>query len=355
MSRERELKILSVQSGIEQEAGELCRLCARNIEGETLSIFQDNFHESLEEFLGVSIGRKDLWPKSVCQKCVLRATESIKFVRSVRESEKLFTGIYGANGSVVEFVVTDVAGGVQQDFEDSDGVEIIEDQEILEDGEVIDDSEDGFAQRRLSVDCGEVQCTQYVAQEEREETLPAVLVPRRRYKTDEDFRRAEAFYALSCTYCLVAFERLKELRAHYREMHQQEGFVLCCGKKLFRLTYMLDHMEYHSNQEAFKCDQCGKCLDSQLHLKTHQQQAHPRIYSHRKKVIERLSEANKLNRFDCSHCGKEFDYKVSLEKHVQQLHQGGIRCVCRICRKQFKCRISYQRHMRNHEENGQII
>ncbi|XP_055690899.1 zinc finger protein 287-like [Lutzomyia longipalpis] len=346
---------------------DFCRLCAKNIKGEeSISIFDDNLHESLDELLGIGVGVSDVWPKRVCPKCIRKATKSIKFVRGVRKSEALFKRLFGANGPVVEFVVKEVSGGVEMDFNsDSDDVEVISDDEafpedgvmIKEEGEAPDDTDDSIPYLKASDPIPEAYLEmEYTAeqpyiepQNEDEDALPAVLAPRRRYKTDADFRRVEAYYTLNCMYCLIHFTRLKELRAHYREMHHQEGFVLCCGKKLFRLTYMLDHMEYHANPEAFKCDQCGKCTDSQLHLRTHQQQAHPGIYSRRKKVIERLSEATKLNRFPCEYCGREFDYKCAMERHVAQIHQGGIYETCSVCCKQFKCRISYQRHMRLHE------
>lgn len=280
----------------------------------------------------------------------------------------MFKGLFGANGPVVEFVVKEVTGGVQMDS-DSDEVEVISDDEaFLDDGVLVkeegeapseDDNSvpylkvsDPIPESYLEMEYSTEECTEepYIeAQNDDEDALPAALAPRRRYKTDADFRRVEAYYTLNCMYCLIHFTRLKELRAHYREMHQQEGFVHCCGKKLFRLTYMLDHMEYHSNPEAFKCDQCGKCSDSQLHLRTHQQQSHPEIYSRRKKVIERLNEATKLNRFPCEYCGREFDYKCTMERHVAQIHLGGTLEMCSICGKQFKCRLSCQRHMRLHE------
>uniref|UniRef100_A0A1B0DMH1 Uncharacterized protein n=2 Tax=Phlebotomus papatasi TaxID=29031 RepID=A0A1B0DMH1_PHLPP len=360
MSEEEDVKIVSVHSGFDAIPPELCRLCAKRIQGEATSIFDDSLHESLEEFLGISIGASDVWPKSVCQKCVKKATKTIKFVRSIRKSEDVFKNLYGANGPVVEFVVTEVAGGVQQDFdEDSGEVEVISDDEVYmddsvvvkEENEVFEDPGVSQLYHRLAEnqpDAYPRQNYEIAMQNEEnyeEEVLPAALAPRRRYKTDEDFRRVEAYYNLSCTYCFIRFLRLKELRAHYREMHQQEGYVLCCGKKLFRLTYMLDHMEYHSNPEAFKCDQCGKCVDSQLHLRTHQQQAHPGIYSRRKKVIERLSEATKQSRFTCPYCHREFDYKCAMDRHITQLHQGGTFDICGVCNKKFKCRISYQRHI----------
>lgn len=40
------------------EKDDLCRLCAKNIKGEeSVSIFEDNLHESLDELLGISVSR----------------------------------------------------------------------------------------------------------------------------------------------------------------------------------------------------------------------------------------------------------------------------------------------------------
>lgn len=63
------------------------------------------------------------------------------------------------------------------------------------------------------------------------------------------------FYNLQCDLCKespVRFKVLPELYQHYKTLHKQEGYVLCCQSKFTRYPAIIMHLARHLQPDAFK-------------------------------------------------------------------------------------------------------
>lgn len=84
---------------------------------------------------------------------------------------------------------------------------------------------------------------------------------------------------------------------HYKEEHNQRGYVICCNRKLYDRSDIMDHIKLHQNPELFKCKYCDKTLSSRVCLKLHIKNIHEH------KTIE------------CDICGKSLATESSLRMH----------------------------------------
>lgn len=57
---------------------------------------------------------------------------------------------------------------------------------------------------------------------------------------------------MSCNECSVIFKSWKHSKFHYSEEHNiANGYVKCCDRKLKYIPDVKDHIEWHSNPNAF--------------------------------------------------------------------------------------------------------
>lgn len=57
---------------------------------------------------------------------------------------------------------------------------------------------------------------------------------------------------MQCIECPVKFYRFPEMKIHYRDVHQRNGFIVCCQKKFFRRVRALEHIERHYDPNIFR-------------------------------------------------------------------------------------------------------
>lgn len=74
----------------------------------------------------------------------------------------------------------------------------------------------------------------------------------KREKSEED-EKIRTWCNLYCTRCCQTFGNFPDVQSHYRTVHQENGYVMCCGRKYFRRIHLLDHIFKHINPDAFKC------------------------------------------------------------------------------------------------------
>lgn len=56
---------------------------------------------------------------------------------------------------------------------------------------------------------------------------------------------------MQCTQCTKTFYVFPEVKVHYRNEHQSNGFVVCCNRKFFRRVRILEHISRHINPSVF--------------------------------------------------------------------------------------------------------
>lgn len=106
---------------------------------------------------------------------------------------------------------------------------------------------------------------------------------------------------LHCHVCEQQQKTLLHLYIHTMEQHQTRGFIECCGRRLASIRYAYDHMRYHINPDAFKCDHCDQRFFTWIARHQHQVRMHTSAQDHK---------------FRCETCGKTFATKNPLTRHM---------------------------------------
>ncbi|XP_013098801.2 transcription factor grauzone [Stomoxys calcitrans] len=143
---------------------------------------------------------------------------------------------------------------------------------------------------------------------------------RQRSKEIDDFI-AQWKQDLECVVCSKTYPNLTLLRKHFREEHPKEKcYILCCQRKLRHRFHIEEHIRYHIDPTAFKCDECGKCCTTSRNLNSHKMEKH--------------TEEGQQRSFECPICQKRFAKKTVLKCHIET-HKTGTDYVCGECGKGF--------------------
>ncbi|GAB0094663.1 hypothetical protein DMENIID0001_099850 [Sergentomyia squamirostris] len=109
----------------------------------------------------------------------------------------------------------------------------------------------------------------------------------------ENVKKFEAYFKLECDLCHEQFKLLKDFRNHFCKEHKRRFYIMCCNIKLHGVYRALEHMEFHKNPDAFKCNKCEKVCMTRERLNFHK--------SHRHVSPE-------MHRFKCPRCVETFVY-----------------------------------------------
>lgn len=65
----------------------------------------------------------------------------------------------------------------------------------------------------------------------------------------EDLKK---YFNMYCELCNYPIRNLTVAVEHYRQEHDQVGYMTCCDKKFFKENRIMQHCMWHENPEAFK-------------------------------------------------------------------------------------------------------
>lgn len=170
---------------------------------------------------------------------------------------------------------------------------------------------------------------------------------KRFHESDELDERMRTLKVLTCDLCreAVDFNGYKELKGHYSDVHNVPGYIKCCSKKFTRRYVIHDHIRYHFDAEAFKCDECGKCFPGNDNLKSHKmihirnvapkfecdicqrKFAKESILKHH--LISHMGEEARVH--TCDQCQKGFKHQYRLQDHIKRVHSGAFKYICAEC------------------------
>lgn len=121
---------------------------------------------------------------------------------------------------------------------------------------------------------------------------------------------------LTCDFCKTTFESLRVARSHYMVQHgMRDGYIKCCKRRLKIRSHIINHIEWHKNPDAFKCQECNKVFASNDRLRRH-------------------AAFHESRKFKCEHCDKKFVRKHLLTAHMKRVHSISIKPLqCEICQK----------------------
>lgn len=166
-------------------------------------------------------------------------------------------------------------------------------------------------------------------------------------------------YKLSCDLCAEPLEDFTELRKHYKYVHNEQGYLKCCNKKIFKKCWMIEHIQLHLNPDAFHCAICNKSYSSSKVLKEHTKEVHaPEENRHFKcETCHKPFVSNAhLNAHimvahgsvPCPQCPKILASQGSLKKHLVAMHGDGEQHVCDVCARVFRSKQCFDTHVKNH-------
>lgn len=117
-------------------------------------------------------------------------------------------------------------------------------------------------------------------------------------------QRLHEFFRMQCDQCDERFRVLQDAVVHYRQQHGCAGYITCCGRRFFNRSLVQDHIELHSDPDAFRCEPCGRSYISGSALRVHQ-----------------LTHVDaRLKKHRCVVCAALFPKKFQLEQHQRQMH-----------------------------------
>ena len=105
-----------------------------------------------------------------------------------------------------------------------------------------------------------------------------------------------------------------------------------CGKIVSRVR-MSQHLESHSDEPKFTCEDCGERFNTRT-----------KLYNHRNKI--HAGEQGK--KFMCEHCGRKFYAQYHLKNHMFQ-HTGSREFICKTCGKSYASDVSLRIHLNTHK------
>ena len=142
--------------------------------------------------------------------------------------------------------------------------------------------------------------------------------PRTNRKEHDQFI-AKHFKDIVCDLCETSFENFPALRQHFSVTHKQKGYVICCNKKFFNRTRLVDHIHTHLNPDHFKCKECDRVMSDRLHFESH---------------MLRFHGATELKKKHCDVCQKPFIDGYSLRIHkLTHMPENAKKFPCEECNK----------------------
>ncbi|GAB0094664.1 transcription factor grauzone [Sergentomyia squamirostris] len=383
---------LAIKEEIKTKPEDVCRFCVEKTSSFS-SIFDDGLHESLKDCIGVTIQEADNWPKIVCMVCLGVAQMCIKFINTLRESESKLESLYGELKEIevkpdIEIVdISQIPVKVELEvdpLQKSDQLKLKIRLPTKNRKQSSEESSDDDSRPEASADEIDSSESEESADEKKRKATKRKRTSIRKGKNQQDskpqnrmrhrptkeiaegnLKKIEEYFKMDCNICPQSYRKLKDLQSHYREVHNREGYVVCCNTKFKRPSKILEHFDHHMNPNAFKCAECGKTFKNKYGLRVHTENSHtpPELHkfkcSHCDKTFmdrNRLKKHSYVHVTDadrnliCPHCSKAFAFKANLQIHIRQIHEEVSYHVCEICAKMFKNKYVYLRHQKTHHE-----
>ncbi|GAB0099162.1 hypothetical protein DMENIID0001_150080 [Sergentomyia squamirostris] len=373
-----EIKIKAENTSKEDE---VCRLCVER-SCEYSSVFRENLHEALISHFGLMILKTDNWPKVICSECLIKTRTCLNFITTIRQSEPKLRNLYGEfenaeqKPTFEEINVPEITLKTETDTTFDPLVDQKKEESNRKSTKrVLRKSKTTQATQDTQIK--QVKIPKLEHQEEQEDFQndasdfeenphgqPTKSDSNRcKKKVQDKIRKIEEFFKLTCDKCEKTFSKFRELQQHHRTKHNQEGYIICCNSKMKRPSLIFEHLNYHRNPQAFKCDECSKSFKNKEGLRLHTAKSHSPAELHqfhcpncpktfmikeqlKKHAFVHISEAEKA--FICPQCNKAFAVKSNLQSHIRQTHEQIPYHVCEICAKTFKQKDNFLRHQRTH-------
>ncbi|XP_077296567.1 uncharacterized protein LOC143918475 isoform X2 [Arctopsyche grandis] len=178
---------------------------------------------------------------------------------------------------------------------------------------------------------------------------------------------ASSFYNLRCELCENdKFSELCEMMNHYTVEHATtQGFVTCCGVRIYKTKLIILHMARHLQPSAFECKLCHKKFIRLTSLSTHLETHLPRDERSyecdlcEKRFVSRITLKQHKKQHSnpplaprsCEICNKSFKSSASYYVH-KSIEHNSLQFLCSECGKKFKTNSAYLQHLETHDPSG---
>ncbi|XP_037044367.1 transcription factor grauzone-like [Bradysia coprophila] len=341
---------------------QLCRLCLET-SGSLVNIFetyQDSTVASvLAKHFWFQINKDDNMPEWVCEICWSQTKTFHHFYKRLElRHGNYFNSIVLVDQKKQERGVSPIEGAVE-------AVLFVDNCERETDVTMKTDETETPC---MENSCDEDDDEKSGDQSEGEQTIdndnePSLDKPSRYFHSSSEIEKQDAeirkFFTMKCEICSdVEFDTLKKGRKHYRQVHQTKGYLICCGNKYRKRALILDHIQYHGNPDAHRCDQCGKSYRNRqilsAHMKCHER-SHaykcslcPKTYISSSMLNYHVREKHSTDtsdKFPCERCDIIFPTRSKLSRHLKTVHGPPINNICEACGRSFKSKSDLKYHI----------
>lgn len=184
--------------------------------------------------------------------------------------------------------------------------------------------------------------------------------PKAQEKRNNENKQIMEFYQMTCDVCSFLAEDYRSLLTHFKKEHKRKAFIVCCKRKLVSKKALLNHITFHSDPNAFRCNQCNKSYKDPGYLEMHkthvhgtQEKEYPFKCEECGKSFQRkhmlTAHKDKHKRIQCEICNKVLSSSASLNTHMTNMHSEKNRTmVCDFCGQEFLNKICFDRHLNEH-------
>lgn len=74
---------------------------------------------------------------------------------------------------------------------------------------------------------------------------------KRDYSNPEIDEKVRLYFNMKCELCDIDLSAFRIAKRHYRIKHEQDGYIVCCGKKFFQRHRVIDHTLQHMSPNNF--------------------------------------------------------------------------------------------------------
>ncbi|XP_037044361.1 transcription factor grauzone-like isoform X1 [Bradysia coprophila] len=342
---------------------QICRLCLETSNGlvNIFETFQDSTVDSvLAKHFWFQINKDDGMPEWVCEICWSQTKTFHHFYKRLElRHENYFNSIVLVDEIKQERGVSPIEAAVEaflfvEKYEEETGVTI-----------KTDDTQTPSMENSCDEDNDEKSGDQSEAEAEQTSDDVDTSSPDKpkRYisLSPSDIERQDAkirkYFTMKCEICSdVEFDTLATVRNHYRQVHKTIGYLICCGNKYHKRSLILDHIQYHGNPDAHRCDQCGKSYRNRKILSTHMK-CHgssykcslcPKTYISSSMLNYHVREKHSTDmsdKFPCERCDIIFPTRYKLTRHLKTVHGPPINNICEACGRSFKSKNDLKYHI----------
>ncbi|XP_062553330.1 transcription factor grauzone-like isoform X2 [Armigeres subalbatus] len=368
------LGLASEEPKLENLSGE-CRLCLDPFAVNVVSIADPVLKKQMDEVFPFTIEPDQKYPIGVCETCFSIITEFYRYTEKVQSNQQqLSIRITEQTHKLLSYVKEELTmepsleiteSRVALVFKDEPAPQSEDDQSVhVEHLDVYAEQNDAPKKRsyrkRKKIKSVIMDDESGSDDPEKKPVKPRKYNIKSKEEQLKDEKLISEFYRMGCDLCGDVLVNISSLYSHFRKKHDRKGYVVCCNKKIFKRCFMLDHIKFHTNPSAYRCDICDKSYKNKVYLSIHRIKLHGKEED-RPFKCDRCKQSFAKNyqlrahmitheKAQCPICDRLMASKMALATHITNMHSDKDRkLICDTCGKEFLNKTCFERHVKEHQ------